>query len=88
MKQSAPVRLTALLLALAPVAFTQAHLTERPPDGGTREVLVSILIPSLPNAPFSAIVSTESIRQLADGTTISAEATVVVVPNENKIPGF
>jgi len=71
MKQSAPVRLTALLLALAPVAFTQAHPNERPPDGGTREVLVSILIPSLPNAPFSAIVSTESIRQLADGTTIT-----------------
>ena len=70
-KQSTPVRLAALLLALIPVAFSQAHPTQRPPDGGTREVLVSILLPSLPNAPFSAIVSTESIRQLADGTTIT-----------------
>jgi hypothetical protein len=43
----------------------------RPPDGGTREVLVSILIPSLPNAPFSAMVNTESIRMLADGTSIT-----------------
>jgi hypothetical protein len=34
-------------------------------------VLVSILIPSLANAPFSATVNTESVRQLADGTTIT-----------------
>jgi hypothetical protein len=43
----------------------------RPPDGGTREVLVSILIPSLANAPFSATVATESVRQLADGSRIT-----------------
>jgi hypothetical protein len=44
---------------------------QRPPDGGTREVLVSILIPSLPNAPFTATVNTEWIRQLADGSRIT-----------------
>ena len=44
---------------------------QRPPDGGTREVLISIFIPSLPATPFSATVVTESIRQLADGTTIT-----------------
>lgn len=44
---------------------------QRPSDGGTREVLVSILIPSISNAPFSASVSTESIRQLADGSRIT-----------------
>jgi hypothetical protein len=43
----------------------------RPPDGGTREVLVSILIPSLADAPFSATVATESVRQLADGSRIT-----------------
>lgn len=43
----------------------------RPPDGGTREVLISILIPSLPDAPFSATVNTEWIRHLSDGTTIT-----------------
>lgn len=44
---------------------------QRPPDGGTREVLISILIPSLANAPFAGTVNTESVRQLADGTTIT-----------------
>jgi hypothetical protein len=45
--------------------------TQRPPDGGTREVLISILIPSLPNAPFAATVNAEWIRQLGDGSTIT-----------------
>lgn len=45
--------------------------SQRPPDGGSREVLISILIPSLPNAPFSATVNTESIRQLGNGATIT-----------------
>jgi hypothetical protein len=40
-------------------------------DGGTREVLVSIFIPSLPGAPFVATVNTEWIRPLADGTRIT-----------------
>lgn len=54
------------------VANAQASReTQRLPDGGTREVLVSILIPSLPNAPFTATVNTESARQLADGSTIT-----------------
>jgi hypothetical protein len=44
---------------------------QRPPDGGTREVLISILIPSQPDAPFSATVKTEWIRQLADGSAIT-----------------
>ena len=41
------------------------------PDGGTREVLVSIFIPSLPNAPFTATLNTEWVRFLADGTRIT-----------------
>src|SRR5438477_10296836 len=45
--------------------------SRRPPDGGTREMLISILIPSLPNAPFTATVNTEWIRQLPDGSTIT-----------------
>jgi hypothetical protein len=49
----------------------QSQQPQRVPDGGIREVLVSILIPSLPNEPFSATVNTEWIRQLADGTTIT-----------------
>lgn len=53
------------------LSIAAAAQAQRPPDGGTREVLISILIPSLPDAPFSATVSTEWIRQLADGTTIT-----------------
>ena len=45
--------------------------TLRPPDGGVREKLVSILIPSLPNAAFSAVVNTKSIRQLPNGAQIT-----------------
>jgi hypothetical protein len=41
------------------------------PDGGTREVLVSIFIPSSANAPFTATVNTEWLRPLADGTRIT-----------------
>jgi hypothetical protein len=58
------------LVTIGLVAVAQ-NSAERPPDGGSREVLVSILIPSLPNAPFSAVVNAESIRQLANGTSIS-----------------
>jgi len=58
------------LIAIGIVAVAQ-NSGDRPPDGGSREVLVSILIPSLPNAPFSAVVNTESIRQLANGTSIT-----------------
>jgi len=56
-------------LAQAPQPSPQQP--QRPPDGGTREVLISILIPSLPNAPFTATVNTEWIRQLPDGSAIT-----------------
>ena len=39
----------------------------QPQDGGTREVLESIAIPSLPNAPFTAMLDTEWTRPMADG---------------------
>src|SRR5258708_5291643 len=66
-----------LLLAGFSILPNSLHLAQAPqepqrlPDGGTREVLSSILIPSLPNAPFTATVNTEWIRQLPDGSTIT-----------------
>jgi hypothetical protein len=39
------------------------------PDGGTRERVESIAIPSMPNAPFRAVVTTEWTRLLPDGST-------------------
>jgi len=40
-------------------------------DGGVQERPVSILIPAVQGAPFSATVSTESVRMLADGSRIT-----------------
>jgi len=60
------------ILLLTPVFFAQTpQKGPAIPDGGTREVLLSIFIPSLPNAPFAATVNTEWIRALPDGTRIT-----------------
>lgn len=48
--------------------------TPQLPDGGAREQLVSIFIPSLPNAPFTATLSTEWDRTYSDGTTITLKS--------------
>ena len=67
-----------LAIAQTPAQRPTQGAMQRPPDGGVREKLVSILIPSLPNAAFSATVSTKSVRQLPNG----AEITLV---NQRKI---
>jgi hypothetical protein len=53
------------------LVIAQLAQPQRPLDGGTREVLVGILIPSIPNAPFSAIVNTEWTRPLSDGSSVT-----------------
>ena len=75
MKSLYSLPLVVLLLAgsLCP-AQTQtqkAQPAQRPPDGGVFERIFSIVIPSLPNAPFTATVNTEWIRPLPDGTTVT-----------------
>ena len=71
-KQRAGGVLVAVLgAAVITVCAAQSREQPRPPDGGTREVLISILIPSIPNAPFSATVITHTTRQFADGTTVT-----------------
>ncbi len=42
-------------------------------DGGTREVLESIVIPPKSNAPFSLLLQTEWVKTLPDGGTITSE---------------
>jgi hypothetical protein len=43
--------------------------TMHAPDGGTRQQLQSIAIPSLPSAPFTAVVTTVWTRIMPDGST-------------------
>lgn len=43
------------------------------PDGNTREITSSIFIPPLPNAPFSATVTTVWTKQLEDGTSVTIQ---------------
>ncbi|HEY2117551.1 MAG TPA: hypothetical protein VGH37_00065 [Candidatus Acidoferrum sp.] len=40
-------------------------------DGGTREVLESIVIPPKANAPFSLLLQTEWVKSLSDGGTMT-----------------
>jgi hypothetical protein len=68
--------LCAALILSGSVSWAQApqgseQHPQRPLDGGTREFLVSIFIPSTPNAAFTATVNTEWIRQLPDGSSIT-----------------
>jgi len=39
------------------------------PDGGTRETVISIAVPLLTGSPFSAVVETEWMKLLPDGST-------------------
>jgi len=72
------VRLTSKLLLscllFLPVTFCAAQEKLQPlhaPDGGTIERFASISIPSTPDAPFTATVNTEWIRQVPDGSLIT-----------------
>lgn len=58
------------LLGLFPVAvFAQVvQPLQHAPDGNVFQRLISISIPSVPNAPFTATVKTEWTRRFADGS--------------------
>jgi hypothetical protein len=72
-QQFARALLLSGFLVISPAASGAQAREEgpRPQDGGVQERLVSILIPAIPRAPFSATVSTESVRMLADGSRIT-----------------
>ena len=40
-------------------------------DGGVREVLESIVIPPIPQAPFTTTLDTESVKYSGDGASIN-----------------
>lgn len=57
----------------APTQDTQGGQASAPaiPDGGVTQVLQSIYVPPVQNAPFTAIVHTEWVRPLSDGGTFT-----------------
>ena len=65
--------IVSLLSSFALVAQTPTPPPQRPAaqDGGTREVLESIVIPPIPNQPFTATLQTEWIRYTGEGGTIT-----------------
>src|SRR5271165_1446597 len=59
------------VVALAPVLFAQSPQDAlHAPDGNSFTRIVSIFIAPIPNAPFTANVSTQWTRQTSDGATI------------------
>jgi hypothetical protein len=69
--------LSFLCLSLVCFAQTQESQQPHPPvpgpasDGGVREVLESIVIPPIPNAPFTATLDTEWVRFSPEGGTFT-----------------
>jgi hypothetical protein len=63
------IAILAVVLSSGWAVSTQAQQVLHAPDGGTRETLTSIVVPPLPNAPFSATVETEWTKYFADGST-------------------
>jgi hypothetical protein len=70
------MRVPIILSCMAAIGIGLAQQQVQPPtrptrsqDGGTREVLESIAIPPLANAPFSGTLATEWARPMADGGT-------------------
>ena len=60
--------LATFVVALSPFTFAQGPM--RAPDGNSFTRIVSIFIAPIPDAPFSANVSTQWTRQTSDGATV------------------
>jgi hypothetical protein len=65
--------LTALAFLAAPLGAQTAGDTQHAPDGGTSEMIQSITIPALANAPFSCTVTTELVKKLEDGSSMTLQ---------------
>jgi len=61
----------AMAQALQQSPQPSAQQPQHAPDGGTLEMISSIYIPPMPNAPFTATVSTQWVRLLPDGSTVA-----------------
>jgi hypothetical protein len=71
----------AAILALLPSRMTAQNPADalHAPDGNAYSRIVSIYIPPLTNAPFTATVNTEWARQASDGATVTVKNHRLVV---------
>jgi len=72
-------------LALFSIPFVALRAQDgvHAPSGGTRMSIISIDVPPLPNAPFTATVSTSWIRTLDDGTTVTVQNRRTIARDNN-----
>lgn len=68
-----PLGIFCFLLSVATLAQTTTVQSDTPPkpDGGVRAVLESIVIPPIPNHPFSATLETEWVQYTGSGGTVT-----------------
>jgi len=78
MKYPALLLLVALLL-VSPVIAQKSEEGTHAPDGGIVEQFNSILLPAVPNAPFTSVVTAEWTKTLEDGSTITVHNRRLVV---------
>ncbi len=73
-------RLLILAVLVCPALLSQESQTvTHGPDGDAMEMIPSITITAVPNAPFSSVVTTEWVKTLADGSSITRQNHRVVV---------
>jgi hypothetical protein len=77
MKLTALALLASLLLLASSAAQKEEGL--HAPDGGVLEQFNSLLLPAIPHAPFTSIVTAEWTRVLEDGTSITVHNRRLVV---------
>ena len=78
MKRILPTLCLAAAAAVAPAAAQTAAEALHAPDGNSFTRIVSIFIPAMPNAPFTATVSTVWTRQTSDGAIVTVKNRRVV----------
>ena len=74
-----PALLMAVTLLLSVCGQAQKEESMHAPDGGVYEQFNSILLPAIPHAPFTSVVTAEWTKVLEDGTTITVHNRRLVV---------
>jgi len=74
-----PALLLLVVLLLSPAIAQKSEEGMHAPDSGVIEQFTSILLPAVPHAPFSSVVTAEWTRTLEDGTAITVHNRRLVV---------